>query len=362
MTKTRQKKEKGRAAQQQRPVSRSSTPSVDGFAREVVRELNENKEVVTPAQLLGSNEMAIRIRGVVSTQCPSLDAAIGRGGIPLGRTSLLHGWEGVGKSSIALHCSAEAQQRGGMAVYLDTEYKLDRDYAKGVGVDIDHLAVVQPPHLEATFATIEQVIKISGKYRQKGIALPIVIVLDSIDSTKSKEVIEGRWDDAHVAPEPRVWSEKFPKLVPLLAKEDVALLLISQRREKVGVLFGKRDKTSGGNAPRFYCSLLMGIERVGSYKVGDDQIEGNETRVYIGKNQIAPPFRSADFRIQYGRGIDFEDSLLREALRQDVVTQSGAWYSFGDERLGQGKESAVGYLRGNDKVRKLILDRLKGAV
>lgn len=355
------KKKKAEKQPAPRAASRSSGAlPADGFAADVVRELNQNKDVVTPAQLLGSNEMAIKIRGIISTQCPGLDVAIGRGGVPLGRTTMLHGWEGSGKTTLALHCVAEAQQQGGVAVYLDTEYKLDRDYAAGIGVDIDHLAVAQPPHLEAAFQMIEQIILISRKYRQAGNPVPFIIVLDSIDSTKAKAVIEGKWDDQHVAAEPRVWSDKFPKLVPLLSREDVALLLVSQQRAKIGVLFGKKDKTSGGNAPRFYCSLLMGVERIGSYKEQDDKVDGNETRVYVGKNQIAPPFRSAEFRILYGKGVDFEDSLLREALKQGVVEQNGAWYSFDSERIGQGKDNAVGYVRGNDEVRELILARVRG--
>lgn len=332
----------------------------EGYAQDLCRELNKG-ETLSPAQLLGSDGMAIKIRGVISTQCVTLDAAIGRGGIPLGRTTVLHGLEGSGKTTIALHCVAEAQQRGGMAVYLDTEYKLDRDYAKGIGVNIDELVVVQPPHLEATFEKISQAIEISKRYRQQGMTVPMLIVLDSIDSTKAKAVIEGHWDDQFVAPEPRVWSEKFPKLVPLLSKEDVALLLISQIRQKIGVMFGKKDKTAGGNAPRFYCSLLMGVERTGVIKTGKgDEVIGNDTRVYVGKNQIAPPFRSAEFTIMYGTGIDFEDSLFRQALKQGAIEQNGAWYHFDGEKY-QGSDNFLKALRNSEAMRKNLLAQVGAA-
>lgn len=353
---TRSKRSKRGASRAKTPTTKPKTPNPDSFASEVMRELNKG-DTATPAQLLGSDEKAIKIRGVISTQSVTLDRAIGRGGIPLGRTTMLHGWEGSGKTTLALHMVAEAQQRSGMAVYLDTEYKLDRDYAKGIGVDIDHLVVVQPPYLESALEKIALMIGVAKRYRKKGVVLPIIVVLDSIDSTKAKAVIDGSWEDQHIAPEPRVWSQKFPKLVPLLSNEDVALLLISQRREKIGVLFGKKDKPSGGHAPRFYSSLLMGIERISSIK-HNDEVVGNETRVYIGKNQISPPFRSAEFRIMYGTGIDYEESLLRAALEAEVVERSGAWYAFDGERIGQGYENALATVRGNDSLVAKLKERL----
>lgn len=343
-------------ARKKRAAAEGRPPKVESFARDLCEELNKG-ETQSPAQLLGSDGMAIKIRGVISTQCVTLDAAIGRGGIPLGRTTVLHGLEGSGKTTIALHCVAEAQRRGGMAVYFDTEYKLDRDYAAALGVDINQLVIVQPPHLEKTFELFYKTIQLSHRYRQQGITIPMLMVLDSIDSTKAKAVIEGEWDDQHVAAEPRVWSDKFPKLIPYLSKEDVSLLLISQIRQKIGVMFGKKDKTAGGNAPRFYCSLLMGVTRKESIRVGDDVI-GNEVQVYIGKNQIAPPFKSAEFRIMYGAGIDYEDSLFREAVKREVIEQNGAWYSFDGERLGQGADNVAKALRSDDKLREQIRERL----
>jgi recombination protein RecA len=341
-----------------RAVDDGRPARIEGYAQALLRALNKN-ETLSPAQLLGSDGMAIKIRGVISTQCETLDGAIGRGGIPLGRTSVLHGLEGSGKTTIALHCVAEAQKRGGMAVYLDTEYKLDRDYAKGIGVDIDQLVVVQPPHLEATFEIMDQIIQLSKQYRQQGVVLPMLIVLDSIDSTKAKAVIDGGWDDQFVAAEPRVWSDKFPKLIPSLSREDVALLLISQIRAKVGVMFGKKDKTSGGNAPRFYCSLLMGVERTGALKTSrGDEVIGNETRVFIGKNQIAPPFRSAEFTIMYGTGIDYEDSLMREVLRRGAIEQNGAWYVVDGEKY-QGADNLLKAIRNSDALKDKLRETVR---
>lgn len=329
----------------------------DRFAQTLLLELNKENKDFPIAQLLGADGLPFEVRGLISTQCPSLDVAIGRPGYPLGRTIILHGKEGSGKSTLALHGVAECQQRGGIAIYIDAEYKLDRDYAKNIGVDIDNLMIVQPPYLERTFAVISRIIDLSKQFQKKGELLPIMVVLDSIDAMKAKAVVDGSWEDVHVAPEPRVWSEKFPKLVPQLAKADVGLLLISQIRSKIGVMFGKRDKTAGGNAPRFYCSLLMGVEQTGVIKRGDD-IVGNETRVYIGKNQIAPPFKTATFRIMYGTGIDYEDSLLRVAVKKGVVEQNGGWYSFEGLRLGQGNDAAVAAIRVSPELKASIREKL----
>jgi recombination protein RecA len=346
------------AKKKPRPRKDTPSPKQEDYAKVLLRELNKGNAQFPVAQLLGGEGAAVEVRGLISTQCPALDEAIGRPGYPLGRTIILHGMEGSGKTTLALHAVAEAQQRGGIAIYIDAEYKLDREYAKNIGVDIDNVLVVQPPYLERTFEYISRIIELSRDFQKKGELLPILVVLDSIDAMKAKAVVEGAWEDQHVAPEPRVWSEKFPKLVPQLARADVALLLISQVRSKVGVIFGKKDKTAGGNAPRFYCSLLMGVERIGSIKRGDEII-GNETRVYIGKNQIAPPFRTATFRILYGTGIDYEDSLLRLAVKKGVVEQNGGWYSMEGMRLGQGNDATVATLRGNPELKQSILEKIR---
>lgn len=299
------------------------------FAVDLVQELNKNDEHTT-AQILGSDGLAIKIRGVISTQCETIDYAIGRGGIPLGRTTVLHGWESSGKTTIALHCAAETQKRGGMVVYIDTEYKLDPDYAKSIGVNTEDLVIVQPPHLEAAFRKIETAIKVAAKYRESGKRLPILIVLDSINSTRAKSVIEGDWDDNSVAAESRVWSSKFPKLIPQLNKEDVALLLISQLRDKIGVVFGPREHLAGGHAPKFYASLILGITKKATIRNKTNEVVGNECEIYVGKNQISPPFKSASFKIMYGKGIDYDDSLLKVAVNKGVVEVSGAWFSVPD--------------------------------
>jgi len=319
----------------------------NSFEETLIQELNRN-ESDTPAQLLSSDGLAIKIKGVISTQAPSLDRALGRWGIPLGRTIMLHGQEGSGKSTLALHCVAETQRVGGMAVYIDTEYKLDPEYAKAIGVDVDKLTLIQPQWLEKAFEMMETTIRVVSSYRKEGIIIPTLIVLDSINSTKTKAVIQGEWDDPHVSPEAKVWSEKFPKLVPLISNENVCLLLISQIREKIGVMFGSKDRTAGGNTPRYYASILMGIERKGQLESG----LGSETSVFVAKNCVAPPFRVAKFRIMYGIGIDYEHSLVEACIDSGVIESSGSWLSVplilepsGEPIKAQGREGMANRLR-----------------
>lgn len=320
------------------------------FEETLIGELNKDNNE-TPAQLLSSDGLAIKIKGVISTQAPSLDRALGRWGIPLGRTTMVHGHEGSGKSTLALHCVAETQRVGGMAVYIDTEYKLDPEYAKAIGVNTSKLTLVQPRWLEMAFSMIETTIGVVSSYRKEGIIIPTLIVLDSINATKAKAVIQGDWDDPHVSPEAKVWSEKFPKLVPLISEENVALLLISQVREKIGVMFGSKDRTAGGNTPRFYASILMGVERREQIRTGDGAI-GNETSVYVQKNCVAPPFKNAKFRIMYGKGIDYELSLVEACIESGVMSGYGSWISAplvleqnGEPVKAQGREAMANKLR-----------------
>lgn len=320
------------------------------FEETLIQELNKDDND-TPAQLLSSDGLAIKIKGVISTQAPSLDRALGRWGIPLGRTVMIHGHEGHGKSTLALHCVAETQRVGGMAVYIDAEYKLDPDYAKAIGVDLSRLVLVQPRYLESAFAKIETMIRVASRYREEGVIIPTLIVLDSINAMKAKAVINGNWEDSYVSPEALAWSIKFPKLVPMISDENVSLLLISQIREKIGVMFGSKDRTAGGNTPRFYASVLMGVERKEQIK-GRDGAIGNETSVYIAKNSVAPPFRTAKFRIIYGKGIDYEHSLVEACIDSEVIVGSGSWLSIpyilepsGDPIKAQGREAMADRLR-----------------
>lgn len=326
--------------------------------KELLEELNKG-EKTAPAQLLGSAALAIKIRGVISTQCPSLDRAIGRWGYPLGRLILLHGKEGSGKTTLALHGVAETQRLGGMAIYVDSEHKLDPDYAAKIGVDLDRLVISQPDYIEKFMAMVEKTIVVAKRHRKAGIPFPVMVVLDSINSLPTKAEFEAGWEQQHIAPDAGVYSSKLKKLMPLCNREDVALLFISQEREKVGVMFGRKERTGGGKAPRYYSSLILEVARLGAVKVGDEVV-GNLTQVKCSKNQIAPPFRTADFKIMFGKGIDYEDSLLAEGLRVGVVKKAGAWYSIGDDRMGQGEANAVACLRGNLNWQQKIKEALHG--
>jgi recombination protein RecA len=344
---------------EQREVSPAHKPG--GFAERLLEELNRGEEF-SPAQLLGSDGMAIKIRGVISTQCATLDKAIGRGGIPLGRVTMLWGKEGAGKSTLALHCVAEAQARGGMAIYIDSEHKLDPDYAKVLGVDTDHLVILQPRYLEAAFEKIEVMVNVAQEFRSSGQRVPILVVLDSIDATKAKATVEGEWDQQLVTPEQIVWSRCLPKLVPMLSREDIALLLVSQVRDKIGVMYGSKERTAGGNAPRFYASLLMQVSRKDTIKGEGEEAIGNRVEVYIAKNQIAPPFRRAEFTVIYGKGIDYVDSILKEALKVGIVERAhGGWLAFAGESY-HGEEGMVRVLKDNPELKAKLLSALETGV
>lgn len=449
---------------------------------ELLAELNRDAGSA-PAQLLGSNVLAIKIRGVISLQCPTLDKAIGRGGIPLGRLTLLHGKEGClagetlvrvddgsgeverpilempdavaerfkdrekgvspflirtmiddtgetgkvwvknawcsgermlyrvtvesgqfvratsnhrfltiqkdraawrslfslrvgdqafvgaraarplrvtsiveegveavfdistafpnsylaneyvvhnsGKTTLALHAVAETQRLTGMVIYADAEHKLDPDYASKIGVDLNRLVIVQPDYVENFLLLIERTINVAKRHREAGQGFPVLVVLDSINALPTKAEFDGGWEQQFMGSAAGVYSAKLKKLMPMVSREDIALLFISQEREKIGVMFGKKETTGAGKAPRYYSSLILEVSRHGSVTRGEETI-GNEITVKCSKNQIAPPFRNAEFRMLFDRGIDYNDALFREATRVGLITSSGGWYRFAD--------------------------------
>jgi recombination protein RecA len=311
---------------------------------------------VENAMLLGSDDKALKIRGVVSTGIPTLDAAIGRGGAPLGRLTILHGGEGSGKTTIGLQLVARCQAMGGLAVFFDKEFKLDPDYAVALGVDTKRLIISQPSSLELVIQGILNVIAHAKNIRDHAKRrVPIMIVLDSLNACMSKEAMEAPIGEKQYPAEARIWSQQLPKIIQQASHEDVSLLFVSQVRKKFNVMFGDADEIAGGNAPRFYASLIMKVVRVGSEKDGKQRI-ANKIEVECKKNQIAPPFKKAQFNIVYGRGADFEHALVIQLEKMKLFTRKGAWYLYEGEKLGNGLQATADMLRKTSELREEFTD------
>lgn len=286
---------------------------------------------------------------VIPTGSLALDAALGVGGVPRGRVIEIFGPESSGKTTVALHIIAEAQKGGGSAAFIDAEHALDPVYASKLGVDIDNLLVSQPD-------TGEQALEIAEALVRSG-ALD-VIVIDSVAALVPRAEIEGEMGDAHVGLQARLMSQALRKLTGSISKSRTTAIFINQIREKVGIMFGNPETTPGGRALKFYASVRMEVRRIDSLKQGVDMV-GNRTRVKIVKNKVAPPFKQADFDIMYGLGISKEGSILDIGADLDVVKKSGSWYSYGDERLGQGRENAKDFLKENPDICKKIELQIK---
>jgi recombination protein RecA len=307
------------------------------------------------AMLLGADSVALKIRGVISTRIPCLDEAIGRGGIPLGRVTMLVGGEGSGKTTICLQLVAEAQSLGGWAVYFDNEHKLDPDYAEALGVDKNRLIISQPDTVEQFFSSANKLVdRVKALRERDNKRVPVIVVLDSINSAIAKAVFEGEGNDQY-GPEARVWSKELPRLNKRISREDIALVLISQVRDKIGVLFGDKIQTGGGNAPRFFCSLIMKVMRVGGENEDGVKV-ANKTEVVCTKNQISPPFRKAMFLIRYGKGADFARSLLLAAARNEIISKSGSTYYYGETKLGVGEGASAKMLK--KKENRPLMDKI----
>ncbi|MGC8488420.1 MAG: recombinase RecA [Clostridia bacterium] len=289
---------------------------------------------------------------VISTGALALDLALGVGGLPRGRVVEIFGQESSGKTTVALHVIAESQRQGGIAAFIDAEHALDPSYAAKLGVDIDHLLISQPD-------TGEQALEIAEALVRSG-AVDVVVV-DSVAALVPRAEIEGEMGDAHVGLQARLMSQALRKLTGAISKSHSIAIFINQIREKVGVMFGNPETTPGGRALKFYASVRLEVRRAESLKSGNDVI-GNRTRVKVVKNKVAPPFKQAEFDILYGEGISREGSLLDMATETDLVHKSGAWYSYGDLRLGQGRESARDYLKENADLAQEIEARLRGSL
>ncbi|WP_026509436.1 MULTISPECIES: recombinase RecA [unclassified Butyrivibrio] len=264
----------------------------------------------------------------------SLDIALGLGGIPKGRIVEIYGPESSGKTTVTLHMIAEVQKRGGIAGFIDAEHALDPVYAKNIGVDVDNLYISQPDSGEQALEICETMVR-SG-------AIDIVVV-DSVAALVPKAEIDGDMGDSHVGLQARLMSQALRKLTAVISKSNCTVIFINQLREKVGVMFGNPETTTGGRALKFYSSVRMDVRRIETLKQGGESI-GNRTRVKIVKNKIAPPFKEAEFDIMYGKGISYTGDVLDLAAAVDIVNKSGAWYQYGPDKIGQGRENAKNYL------------------
>lgn len=324
--------------------------------------LTDILESIDGAQLLGSDGLAIKIRGVLSTQSPGLDAAIGRGGIPYSRLSILAGAEGTGKTTIALHLAAECQKRGGVVIYVDMEYKLDPDYAQAIGVDNKNLIILQPNYLEKVFEAGVKAIGKAKKYREStGVRVPILFILDSMNAAISKEEYDGEYEDKQYSPQAKVFSKSLPKFMPLVSQEDIALLFLGQKRTKMNVMYGDNFNLIGGMAPPHYASLIMRIKRIGTKKE-DNKNVASRVRIECIKNQISAPFRKTECLIEYGKGINKFDSLLWHAASLNVIKTKGSWIEFGGKNIAQGMDKAIAILKKDKKLYKAIKKEMKKAI
>ena len=285
----------------------------------------------------------------ISTGSLSLDSALGIGGVPKGRIIEIYGPESSGKTTLTLHIVAEAQKKGGHAAFIDAEHAFDPTYAKNLGVDTDELLISQPD-------TGEQALDICETLVRSG-ALD-VIVIDSVAALVPKAELDGEMGDTHVGLQARLMSQALRKLTGTVSKSTTCVIFINQIRMKIGVMFGSPETTSGGNALKFYSSLRLDIRRIGQIKEGD-QVVGNRTRVKVVKNKVAPPFKLAEFDLMYGKGISYEGDLLDLALQAEVINKTGAWFSYNDFKIGQGRENAKRYILENKDVKDEIESKVK---
>src|SRR5438046_1034700 len=295
------------------------------------------------------NKAAIQPIDAIPTGSISIDFALGVGGVPRGRVVEIFGPESSGKTTLALQVIAEAQKLGGMAAFVDAEHALDAAYAQKLGVDLENLLISQPDNGEQALEIVEVLIRSGGID---------VVVVDSVAALVPKAEIDGEMGEAQMGLQARLMSQALRKLTGVVSKSKTTLIFINQLREKIGVMFGNPETTTGGRALKFYASVRIDIRRIASIKDGD-QVIGGRTRVKIVKNKVAPPFREAEFDVMYGEGISRTGDLLDLAVDKRIVEKSGAWFAYGGERLGQGRENAKQFLKENPDIYKVIEDRVR---
>ncbi|NDW43386.1 recombinase RecA [Ruegeria sp. PrR005] len=296
-------------------------------------------------------ENAIQEIEASSTGSLGLDIALGIGGLPMGRIVEIYGPESSGKTTLTLHCIAEQQKRGGVCAFVDAEHALDPQYARKLGVDLNELLISQPD-------TGEQALEITDTLVRSG-AVNMVVV-DSVAALTPKSELEGDMGDSSVGVQARLMSQAMRKLTGSISRSKCMVIFINQIRMKIGVMFGSPETTTGGNALKFYSSVRLDIRRIGSIK-DRDEVVGNATRVKVVKNKVAPPFKQVEFDIMYGEGISKTGELLDLGVKAGVVEKSGSWYSYGDERIGQGRENAKTFLKENSKIALEIEDKIRAS-
>jgi len=297
-------------------------------------------------------EKPIEDVGAISTQCLSLDAAIGVGGVPRGRIVEIYGPESSGKTTLALHVVASAQKTGGIAAYIDAEHAMDPAYATKLGVNIDDLLISQPDSGEQALEIAETLVRSNSVD---------VIVIDSVAALVPRAELDGEMGDSLPGLQARLMSQALRKITAIVANSRTTFIFINQLREKIGVFFGSPETTTGGKALKFYASVRLDIRRIGAIKEADKMV-GNRTRVKVVKNKCAPPFRETEFDIMYGEGISHEGDLIDLAVTNEVVEKSGAWFSYKGERLGQGRENVKNFLKENPDMLNRIEDDVKTAL
>ena len=286
---------------------------------------------------------------IIPTGCLSLDVALGVGGVPKGRIIEIFGPESSGKTTLTLHIVAEAQKAGGYAAFIDAEHALDPEYAKNLGVNLDELLVSQPDSGEQSLEITETLVR-SG-------ALDVIVV-DSVAALVPRAELEGEMGDSHMGLQARLMSQALRKLTGTVSRSNTTVIFVNQIREKIGVMFGNPETTPGGRALKFYSSVRMDIRRITSLKDGTDMV-GNRTRVKVVKNKVAPPFKMTEFDIMYGKGISKEGDIIDLAIKGDIIEKTGAWFSYGDMKIGQGKENSKKYLLDNPDIYSEIIVKVK---
>lgn len=336
-----------------RRLSMAKKAAVDGREKALDEALKKIQKQFGQGAIMKMGDAAEMNIETISTGSISLDLATGVGGVPRGRIIEIYGPESSGKTTLALHIAAEAQKAGGKAAFIDAEHALDPVYAKNLGVQIDELLVSQPD-------TGEQGLEICDMLASSG-AIDVIVV-DSVAALVPKAEIQGEMGDSHVGLQARLMSQALRKLTGTVNKSNTCVIFINQLREKVGVMFGSPETTTGGRALKFYSTMRFDVRRIETIKQGD-QMLGNRTRVKIVKNKVAPPFKKAEFDIMYGKGISRSGDILDCAVEADIVKKAGSWYSYNGERIGQGRENVKNYLEDHedlmDEIQQKLMDTLK---